>query len=181
MKNEELKKILETLPDCLDVEIAVKGRGGDEKYMRRIVVGVERRHDKNKGKDFISLICLKSLRAQYGQEKEKEAYVKGLLNKAGLLQKQKDEAEQIADKVERDKQKGLNFSGINFGDFGKATFAGSEAEQIAKPTESHTTRTPKQGKDTPKPRTMADLPQQIKESLQQRKAEPTGEGNAADD
>lgn len=164
MKNEELKKILATLPDCLDVEVAVKGRGEDEKYMRRIVVGVERRHDNHKGKDFISLICLKSLREQYGQEREKEAYVKNLLSQAGLLQRQKDETEQIADKVRRNNQNGAEFGNPDFGNFGKATFTRTEAEQIAEATEPPTDQTRK-----PKPaaKTMADLTEQVKESLRQ--------------
>lgn len=179
MKNEELKKILATLPDCLDVEIALKGRGDDEKYMRRVVVDVQRRHDKKKGKDFISLICLKSLRAEYAHEKQNEAEVKALLSQAGVLQQQKDEAEQIADKVKRSQQNGVDFGNYNFGDFGKVTFARSEAEQIAEATEPQADPTPKPSREKPKPRTMADLPLQVKESLRQSEAEPTEGSNAA--
>lgn len=65
MNKKELIKRLSGLPDSLDVEVAIKGRNNDGKYLRRIIMDVQCRHDNKKGKDIISLICLKSLKEEY--------------------------------------------------------------------------------------------------------------------
>ena len=60
MKKNQLIEAIADAPDCLDIEVAVKGDKTDNVLYRR-VIGVERRHRKDIGRDIISLICLKSL------------------------------------------------------------------------------------------------------------------------
>lgn len=60
MKKDQLVQAIANEPDCLDIEVAVKGDKVDNILYRRII-GVERRHRKDIGRDVISLVCLKSL------------------------------------------------------------------------------------------------------------------------
>ena len=76
MRKDQLIEAITNAPDCLDIEVAVKGDNSDNVLYRR-VIKVERRHREDIGRDVISLICLKSLKDEkeyFASEAETERY-----------------------------------------------------------------------------------------------------------
>lgn len=91
MKKDQLIEAMADAPDCLDIEVAVKGDKADNTIYRR-VIKVERRHREDIGRDVISLICLKSLKDEKGhfaaEDKDRRAERKKILSDAALLDQQ---------------------------------------------------------------------------------------------
>ena len=73
-------------PANTDVEVAVKD-SNEANTLYREVIRVEYRHEEKTGKEYISLICFKSL-------KEQQQYDKKLLGKAKRAKKQQETKEQ---------------------------------------------------------------------------------------
>ena len=94
MKKEELIEAMADAPDCLDIEVAVKGDKADNTIYRR-VIKVERRHREDIGRDVISLICLKSLKDEKGhfaaEDKARRAERKKIISDAALLDVQREQ------------------------------------------------------------------------------------------
>ena len=63
MKKDDLIAAMANEPGNISVEIALTG-GNIDNTLYREVVGVEHRHDPKTGKEYVSLICLKSLKEQ---------------------------------------------------------------------------------------------------------------------
>ena len=115
MNKKELIKRLSDLPDSLDVEVAIKGRNNDGKYLRRIVMDVQCRHDNKKGKDIISLICLKSLKEEYELINEASKGIKDIIKQAKRLYAQQEEIKDTHTKSNEEMRPGTAY----FNDFDK--------------------------------------------------------------
>lgn len=91
MRKDQLIEAITSAPDCLDIEVAVKGDNSDNVLYRR-VIKVERRHREDIGRDVISLICLKSLKDEKehfaAEDKAWRAERKKILSDAALLDQQ---------------------------------------------------------------------------------------------
>lgn len=86
MKKEDLILAMANAPANTDVEVAVKD-SNEANTLYREVIRVEHRHEEKTGKEYISLICFKSL-------KEQQQYDKKLLGKAKRAKKQQETKEQ---------------------------------------------------------------------------------------
>ena len=86
MKKEDLILAMANAPANTDVEVAVKD-SNEANTLYREVIRVEYRHEEKTGKEYISLICFKSL-------KEQQQYDKKLLGKAKRAKKQQETKEQ---------------------------------------------------------------------------------------
>lgn len=86
MKKEDLILAMANAPAKTDVEVAVKD-SNEANTLYREVIRVEHRHEEKTGKEYISLICFKSL-------KEQQQYDKKLLGKAKRAKKQQEAKEQ---------------------------------------------------------------------------------------
>jgi len=91
MRKDQLIEAITSAPDCLDIEVAVKGDNSENVLYRR-VIEVERRHREDIGRDVISLICLKSLKDEKehfaAEDKARRAERKKILSDAALLDQQ---------------------------------------------------------------------------------------------
>lgn len=110
MKKDQLIEAMADAPDCLDIEVAVKGDKADNTIYRR-VIKVERRHREDIGRDVISLICLKSLKDEKGhfaaEDKARREERKKIISDAALLdvqQKQQAKNVQPQDQQPQDQQ-----------------------------------------------------------------------------
>lgn len=169
MKKEQLIEAIADAPDCMDIEVAVKGSVADNIVYRR-VIGVERRHRQDIGRDIISLVCLKSLkdeRERFAEEdKARRAERKRIINDAALLSDQQEQNEQRA-KTERphDQQ------------------PGDQGRKQKEPTADNSStgkydsafNLDNFGKGAKKVNTFADMDRMIREQLAKEKSDQTGE------
>ena len=147
MKKEELIEAMADAPDCLDIEVAVKGDNSDNVLYRR-VIKVERRHREDIGRDVISLICLKSLKDEKeyfaAEDKDRRAERKKILSDAALLDQQPHDQKPKQSKARKKKAATDNGKGDKYDsafDLGKF------------------------GRGAKKSNTFADLPGLVKEQL----------------
>ena len=98
MKKDQLVQAIANEPDCLDIEVAVKGDKVDNILYRRII-GVERRHRKDIGRDVISLVCLKSLTEEKkhfaAEDKARREERKKIISDAALLFEEQAQREKL--------------------------------------------------------------------------------------
>lgn len=179
MKKEQLIEAIADAPDCMDIEVAVKGSVADNIVYRR-VIGVERRHRQDIGRDIISLVCLKSLkdeRERFAEEdKARRAERKRIISDAALLSDQQEQNEQRA-KTERphDQQPG---------DQGQGQKPKKRKGRKQKEPTADNSSTGKYdsafnldnfGKGAKKVNTFADMDRMIREQLAKEKSDQTGE------
>ena len=109
MKKDQLIEAMADAPDCLDIEVAVKGDNSDNVLYRR-VIKVERRHREDIGRDVISLICLKSLKDEKeyfaAEDKDRRAERKKILSDAALLDQKPKQSKARKKKAATDNGKG---------------------------------------------------------------------------
>ena len=109
MKKDQLIEAMADAPDCLDIEVAVKGDKADNTIYRR-VIKVERRHREDIGRDVISLICLKSLKDEKeyfaAEDKDRRAERKKILSDAALLDQKPKQSKARKKKAATDNGKG---------------------------------------------------------------------------
>lgn len=154
MKKEELIEAMADAPDCLDIEVAVKGDKADNTIYRR-VIKVERRHREDIGRDVISLICLKSLKDEKGhfaaEDKARRAERKKIISDAALLDVQREQQAKNVHPQDQQppKRKTRKKKADGKGDKYDSAFDLGRF-----------------GKGTKKPNTFADLPGLIKEQLE---------------
>ena len=123
MKKDQLIEAMADAPDCLDIEVAVKGDKADNTIYRR-VIKVERRHREDIGRDVISLICLKSLKDEKGhfaaEDKDRRAERKKILSDAALLDQKPKQSKARKKKAATDNGKGDKYdSAFDLGKFGR--------------------------------------------------------------
>lgn len=169
MKKEQLIEAIADAPDCMDIEVAVKGSVADNIVYRR-VIGVERRHRQDIGRDIISLVCLKSLkdeRERFAEEdKARRAERKRIISDAALLSDQQEQNEQRA-KTERphDQQPG---------DQGRKQKERT-ADNSSTGKYDSAFNLDNFGKGAKKVNTFADMDRMIREQLAKEKSDQTGE------
>lgn len=157
MKKEELIEAMADAPDCLDIEVAVKGDKADNTIYRR-VIKVERRHREDIGRDVISLICLKSLKDEKGhfaaEDKARRAERKKIISDAALLDVQREQQTKNVHPQDQQPPKRKTRKKKAAIDNGKGDKYDSAFDLG------------RFGKGTKKPNTFADLPGLIKEQLE---------------
>ena len=157
MKKEELIEAMADAPDCLDIEVAVKGDKADNTIYRR-VIKVERRHREDIGRDVISLICLKSLKDEKGhfaaEDKARRAERKKIISDAALLDVQREQQAKNVHPQDQQPPKRKTRKKKAAIDNGKGDKYDSAFDLG------------RFGKGTKKPNTFADLPGLIKEQLE---------------
>ncbi len=159
MKKDQLIEAMADAPDCLDIEVAVKGDKADNTIYRR-VIKVERRHREDIGRDVISLICLKSLKDEKehfaAEDKARREERKKIISDAALLdvqQKQQAKNVQPQDQQPQDQQTPKRKTRKKKAATGNKYDSAFDLGNF--------------GKGAKKSNTFADLPGMVKEQLEQ--------------
>lgn len=159
MKKDQLIEAMADAPDCLDIEVAVKGDKADNTIYRR-VIKVERRHREDIGRDVISLICLKSLKDEKehfaAEDKARREERKKIISDAALLdvqQKQQAKNVQPQDQQPQDQQTPKRKTRKRKAATGNKYDSAFDLGNF--------------GKGAKKSNTFADLPDMVKEQLEQ--------------